>query len=62
MRVRLDCDKRSLWFATDNDEFPQEAAFENLPHVPLYPSFDVDSKGSSFTVEARTHTPTLSKK
>jgi hypothetical protein len=52
VNVRLDCDKRMLWFGFEG-EFPAEPAFVNLPAMSLFPSFDVDSKGSSFTVEIR---------
>ncbi len=61
VNVRLDCDKRQLFFGVDG-EFLTEPAFVNLPQIPLYPSFDVDSKGSSFTIEHRVHTPNVAKK
>ena len=62
VHVRLDCDAHCLWFAAEGTEFPAEPAFRNLPALPLYPSFDLDNKGSSFSVEQRKFTPTMPKK
>jgi hypothetical protein len=62
VHVRLDCDRRCLWFAAEGADFPAQPAFTNLPALPLYPSFDLDNKGSSFTLLDRKFTPTLTKK
>ena len=62
VHVRLDCDHHRLWFAAEGVDFPTEPAFSNLPALPLYPSFDLDNKGSCFTVEQRKFTPTMPKK
>lgn len=48
--VKLDMDNLCVWFGLDG-QFPGAPAWTGLPAgVPLHPSFDVDSKGSTFTV------------
>lgn len=50
VNVRLDCSNRQLWFGI-NGEFKDEPAFSNLPaNVALHASFDLDAKGTAFTV------------
>ena len=62
INVRLDCDRRCVWFGV-NGEYPSEPAFVNLPsNVPLHASFDVDEKGSCFTVDYARFRPLRSKK
>lgn len=49
--VRLDLNARSLTYAINGEWL--DAAWNNLPAVPLSPSIDVDTKGCQFTIVDR---------